>query len=77
MCPARIAAVNTPTLATNPTVGGMPASDSRNSVMSPARSGLRLESPAYAVSDVCSSPLAETSMTTPNAPSVISAYETR
>ena len=60
---------NTATLATKPTVGGMPARESRNSVMSPARSGLRLESPAYAVSDL-PLPLAETSTTTPNAPSL-------
>ena len=36
-----------------------------------------LDRPAYDVRDVCSSPLAETSITTPNAPSVIRAYAIR
>ena len=43
--PALTAALNTPSLATNPPVSGTPACASRNSVRRPARIGSRVESP--------------------------------
>jgi hypothetical protein len=64
-------------LATKPTVGGIPASESRNRVSRPAAAGLRRASPAYAESEVWRSPRAETTMTTPNAPITVAAYATR
>ena len=71
--PARTAAPKTSTFAMKPAVGGMPASDSRKSVISAASPGLLRASPAYEESEVPRSPRPETSITTPNAPSTITA----
>ena len=69
--PAPIAAEKTVTLAMNPAVGGIPASESRNRAISAARPGLLRASPAYASSEVCSSPRADTSIKIPNEPTVM------
>ena len=61
----------------NPTVGGIPASDSRNRESNAAAAGLRRPSPAYARSVVERSPREDTTITTPNAPITVAAYAMR